>query len=98
LISEFVLWGLLGSVVKTVVERDGQIVFPRKVHLADGATALQLGFIGNIIVGTIVAVVVDHSTTVSFFSAISGSYILEKGSSKTRGVVDAIFGRKLGDA
>ena len=78
---EFIIGGLLGSIVKTVVEGDGKFVLPKVYTVQiNGNTqrVLSVGFVGNIMVGVIVAVIVDHSFLVSFFSSIAGPFLLEK--------------------
>jgi len=87
-IVQYVLCGIAGSAVKSVLESNGNVMMPHKIRNENGdVIGWNVGFLGNFVVGVSTALVVDHSPYVSFFSAISGAYIIEQLSKKVALIV-----------
>ncbi len=88
----FVLGGLGGSIVRVAVGANGTVMFPKFIRDEQGhIVGTHLGFLGTIIVGIFVAIIIDHSWVVATFSAYSGADVLERLSRKFSKLLDAII-------
>ena len=88
-IGTYLVGGLVGSMAKVILISDGHLLLPKIEFNNHGkATALYLGFLGNIILGVCVAVTIDHSFYMSVLASFSGGIILER-------LVQSILGIKL---
>lgn len=69
---EFFLYGALGALVKDIV-RDGCLQMP---YFRD--TKMFLGFLGSVVVGGSVGIIVDTNYIVSFMGGYTGYSIIEE--------------------
>jgi hypothetical protein len=92
-LAQFVAGGVLGSLAKVILESDGHLAFPSIEKDCNGRLSIYMGVFGNVLVGVVTALVVDHSFYVAVFSSITGSYLLEKGSSKLPQIMHLLFDR-----
>lgn len=91
-LASYISAGFLGSLSKAILDSDGHLVFPYIFKSTDGKiTEIQLGFVGNVFVGIMTAIIVDHSFAVAFFASMAGGMVLEKGSKRFVRAVDTFF-------
>jgi len=59
------------------VQYDGMIILPRKVKKRGEPIKLELGIIGSMIVGIVIAVLVDNNINTAFWASIGATEIIE---------------------
>lgn len=77
----YIMGGVVGSILKIVLEQDGKFIIPKAYNTTiDGIErkVLSLGFLGSVLVGVFVAMVADHSFLVSVLASMMGSWTLER--------------------
>lgn len=82
----FVIAGLLGGAANLILEHEGRILFPRFIKNGKGEKiGLVLGFLGNLLVGIVVALIADTNFFISLGGAFAGNVVANKLSFKKRG-------------
>jgi len=69
--------GAVGGLLKSLVEQHGAVALP-KIEVTDGTKYVHLGFIGNLIIGSAVAVITTTTPITAVFAGISSAFLVEK--------------------
>ena len=80
---ELALAGALGGAAKSLAEQNGRIALPGLEKASDGTVYLHLGFMTNIILGTIVSAYIATNYYTAFTTGIAAVFIVEKFFEKT---------------
>lgn len=69
--------GAAGGFVKSLIEQHGSVVLPT-VEEAQGTKYVHLGFIGNVILGAVIAVYTASDPASAFTAGLTAVFIAEK--------------------
>lgn len=70
--------GAIGGLLKSLVEQKGAVVLPSIEIAQDGTKYIHLGFISNLIVGTVVALLTTTTPITALFAGVSSAFLAEK--------------------
>ncbi len=69
--------GAVGGLLKSLVEQHGAVALP-KIETTNGNKYVHLGFIGNLVVGAVVAVMTATTPISALLSGVSSAFFAEK--------------------
>ena len=69
--------GIAGAIVRLLIMDRERIVFPRIWH-SRGRSGIDFGFVGSIITGCLMGLVIDRTVITSFVGAAAGPELLEQ--------------------
>lgn len=84
MVVEFAVAGALGGLVKSLIEGGHKLAMPK----FEGGY-LYIGFLGNIIIGAIVAYFLSKDMVYAFTSGVASNFVIE-------GIIERLKGRGTG--